>query len=89
MFLPNENIFQHDCKNPLKRNQPAADKRIPCMAIYNEEEDGPSMLLRLPVSVVEKLAEIAYRHITPSMGLDGAFVDELRFQLADNRAHEG
>lgn len=59
---------------------------IPSMHIYTEDEDGPSMLLRLPVSVVETLAEVAHLHITPSMGLDGAFRDELRCQLGERKA---
>lgn len=55
------------------------------MRIYDHDETGPSMLLELPVVVVEALVDIAYRHITPAMGLDGAFTDELRAQLAAHR----
>jgi hypothetical protein len=44
------------------------------------------MTLELPVVVVEKLIQIAYREFTPAQhGLDGAFVDELRAQLAEYR----
>ena len=57
----------------------------PDMHLYNEDDDGPSMLLRLPVEVVETLIEISYRHITPAMGLDQGFTDELGLQLADHR----
>jgi hypothetical protein len=54
------------------------------MHVYDVEHDGPSMTLELPVAVVEKLAEIAHRHLTPMMGLSvGPLVDELRGQLAD------
>lgn len=55
------------------------------MHIYGPE-DGPTMTLELPVEVVETLKDIAYRHITPAMGLNGAFVDELRAQLAEARS---
>jgi hypothetical protein len=54
--------------------------------VYDPDETGPSMTLELPVVVVEKLIQIAYREFTPAQhGLDGAFVDELRAQLAEYR----
>jgi hypothetical protein len=52
------------------------------MHIYTTEEDGPAMKLELPVAIVETLIEVSYRYISPNMGLDGAFTDELREQLA-------
>jgi hypothetical protein len=70
----------------IRRQADGAVEYQPTMNIYDEAEDGPAMLLCLPVAIVETLVDVAYRHITPSMGLDGAFVDELRYQLADYRA---
>lgn len=63
--------------------------RRPDMFLFEETEDDPMIVIGLPLSVVRTLIDISYRHITPSMGLDQSFMDELLNQLAEQKEELG
>lgn len=50
-----------------------------------DQGEGPTMTLELPVATVETLIDIHYRYVTPAMGLDQSFTDDLRTQLSEWR----
>lgn len=54
-----------------------------------DQNEGPTMTLELPVATVETLIDIHYRYVTPAMGLDQSFTDDLRTQLSEWRQHNG
>lgn len=47
------------------------------------EDDGPTVTLTLPRSVVEDLVEAVRVHVPASAGIDGALIDEVWAQLDD------
>lgn len=61
---------------------------VPGLRVYDEAADGPSMVLWLPVAVVEALTDVAASRPLPSVSLDDRFARELRAQLnAHRRRH--
>jgi hypothetical protein len=56
----------------------------PGMHVFGPE-DGPTVTLTLPLERVESMHE-ALRHVPASTGVDGALLDEISYQLADQRS---
>jgi hypothetical protein len=56
----------------------------PGMHVYGPE-DGPTVTLTLPLAVVDDLWQAVHEHVPANTGVDGAFLDEVRHQLADQR----